>query len=418
MSRWTPRRSAPPAPKRCSSSALNAAHRSGGERLGEAHEAGQVVLADLLALARGLGRRLLPTLGERLRARPALATGAPPSSEPPQQEAGSLATEERRALERDARFVEHLLEVGEPGVVRQRIATSSSGQTRGTGSARRRSRPRPRPTRPAARRGSRPAAAAQCAERRREAVRERQHLRGRAVVLLQPDDGAREAAGSASRYAGAGAGEAVDRLVVVPDRAQLVAVAEPALEQRLLEEVDVLVLVDGEREIALAEGVAASGSRRRAGSSARAGPRSRSSPLRALHLLVLPVDPLHQVGRDRRLVAVERSPVAVGRDAAVPRPLDLGGEVAGRTELVRGGQRVGDLAQGPPSKAGSGRPPQGRMAQLCERRGVERPAPARREAPSAARRLRISPAALSVNVTARICPGANAPSRPGSRSAA
>ena len=48
------------------------------------------------------------------------------------------------------------------------------------------------------------------------------------------------------------AGERVDRLVVVADRAELVAVAEPAVEQRLLEQVHVLVLVDRERAVAVA----------------------------------------------------------------------------------------------------------------------------------------------------------------------
>ena len=51
---------------------------------------------------------------------------------------------------------------------------------------------------------------------------------------------------------GRGAGERVDRLVVVADDAELVARAEPQLEQRLLEQVHVLVLVDGERAEALA----------------------------------------------------------------------------------------------------------------------------------------------------------------------
>ena len=46
----------------------------------------------------------------------------------------------------------------------------------------------------------------------------------------------------------------VDRLVVVADDAEVVAVAEPQVEQRLLEQVDVLVLVDRERAVALAEG--------------------------------------------------------------------------------------------------------------------------------------------------------------------
>ena len=43
------------------------------------------------------------------------------------------------------------------------------------------------------------------------------------------------------------AGERVDRLVVVADHAELVAVAEPAFEQAGLERVHVLVLVHRER---------------------------------------------------------------------------------------------------------------------------------------------------------------------------
>jgi len=78
---------------------------------------------------------------------------------------------------------------------------------------------------------------------------------------------------------GARAGEAVDRLVVVADGAQLVRGTEPALEQRLLEKVDVLVLVDCERAVAVAETSSApSRPRRRAGSQARADPRSRPRP--------------------------------------------------------------------------------------------------------------------------------------------
>ena len=106
------------------------------------------------------------------------------------------------------------------------------------------------------------------------------------------------------------AGERVDRLVVVADDAELVARAEPELEQRLLEQVDVLVLVDGERAVALAN-------ERERGVVFRveldreleqvfevdvAGSR--------LALLVLPVDAVHQVGRDRRLVVAELRAVA------------------------------------------------------------------------------------------------------------
>ena len=118
------------------------------------------------------------------------------------------------------------------------------------------------------------------AEPRHEPVRELDHLRGRAVVPLEPHDaGVREAPRQREQPLGARAREAVDRLVVVADRAEVVPVAEPEIEQRLLEEVDVLVLVDGEGAPAVVHRRAARRRRSPAGApSARAGPRSRAAP--------------------------------------------------------------------------------------------------------------------------------------------
>ena len=88
-----------------------------------------------------------------------------------------------------------------------------------------------------------------------EPVREREHLRRRAVVLLEPHDGRlREARRDAEEVLRPGPGERVDRLVVVTDDTEIVAVAEPVLEQALLQQVDVLILVDGERAVLRAEG--------------------------------------------------------------------------------------------------------------------------------------------------------------------
>ena len=50
----------------------------------------------------------------------------------------------------------------------------------------------------------------------------------------------------AEQEVGRGAGEGVDRLVRVADDADLLAAAEPLVEQRLLQRADVLVLVDDE----------------------------------------------------------------------------------------------------------------------------------------------------------------------------
>ncbi len=169
--------------------------------------------------------------------------------------------------------------------MRQRIATSSSGTSacadrlddrRRLGGGRRECRhDRLRPGRARVGRStfSAPASLGD------EAIRKREHLRRRAVVLLEPDDRrVGKARRDAEQVLGPGAGEGVDRLVVVADDAEIVAVAEPVLEQGLLQKIDVLILVDGERAVLRAEG------RRRAcvvsrtgAPPARAGPRSREA---------------------------------------------------------------------------------------------------------------------------------------------
>ena len=76
------------------------------------------------------------------------------------------------------------------------------------------------------------------------------HLRGGAVVADQPDQRAALAAaaapGEVDQVGRGGAGERVDRLARVADHGQVVAAAEPRLQQPLLDRVDVLVLVDDE----------------------------------------------------------------------------------------------------------------------------------------------------------------------------
>ena len=73
------------------------------------------------------------------------------------------------------------------------------------------------------------------------------HLGRRAVVADQLDAGGRgEPLGELAQVARVGAGEGVDRLGRVADDAQLVAAAEPQVEQRVLERRDVLELVDDE----------------------------------------------------------------------------------------------------------------------------------------------------------------------------
>ena len=159
------------------------------------------------------------------------------------------------------------------------------------------------------------------AEPRHEQVRELEHLRARAVVLLEPHHcGVRVARGDAEQPAGRGSREAVDRLVVVADDAEVVAVAEPELEERLLKQVHVLVLVDGERAVAVAEdsphlGVALVEPDRELEQVLEVDLAPRLLPA-----LVLLVDPRHQVLRDGRLVVAETSPVLARRRSAGSSP--------------------------------------------------------------------------------------------------
>ena len=73
------------------------------------------------------------------------------------------------------------------------------------------------------------------------------------VVLLQPHHrGVPVAAAEAEQILRGGAGERVDGLAGVADHAQVVAVAEPQVQQRLLQRRHVLVLVDDEEPVLLA----------------------------------------------------------------------------------------------------------------------------------------------------------------------
>ena len=211
------------------------------------------------------------------------------------------------------------------------------------------------------------------AEAWHEPVREREHLRRRAVVLLEAEHlRPREPLRHAEQVLGRGAGERVDRLVVVADDAEVVARAEPQPEQRLLQQVHVLVLVDGERTEALAH-------------EADRDVVVREEPDRELEqilevdvargrlaLLVLAVHAAHEVGRDRRLVVAELREVALGRDPPVLRPFDLRREIGRRPELVRTRERVRDAAERQHLRRHDLADAIGReLVQLSERRGME-----------------------------------------------
>ena len=80
------------------------------------------------------------------------------------------------------------------------------------------------------------------------------HLRGGAVVALEAHHGrVRETTGEVQQVARRGPGERVDGLVGIADDGQIVAITEPRVEHPLLQRGDVLVLIDHETPVSVAE---------------------------------------------------------------------------------------------------------------------------------------------------------------------
>ena len=158
-------------------------------------------------------------------------------------------------------------------------------------------------------------------------------LRCRAVVRLEPDDTRTWIARREADQVVAGRPcERVDRLVLVADDREVLAPAEPRLEQRRLERVGVLELVDGEPAISVAD-------------LCRDRVIALDQPDGPFEH-VLEIDPAgtrlgrfvaaeqagHQIRRQRRVTVLGERPglVLSGADPACLGPLDLGGEVADR----------------------------------------------------------------------------------------
>ena len=174
------------------------------------------------------------------------------------------------------------------------------------------------------------------------AIREAQHLRRRAEIALQPHDpGIRVSGGEARQVIARGPGERVDRLVLVADDREVIAAAEPGVEQRLLERVRVLVLVDREPSIARPDLGRDSlvaldqlhGHRQHVLEVDEPGPVAGG--------LVVPIEASHEVRRQRAVVPLRDDAIGVARgcDPACLRPLDLGREVPDGQVSVPAGQR-------------------------------------------------------------------------------
>ena len=166
------------------------------------------------------------------------------------------------------------------------------------------------------------------------------HLAGRGVTLAEAEQEVRRRAG-----------EGVDGLVGVADDADLLAVAEPLVEQRLLQRTDVLVLVDDELVVLAAH---------RVGHLTVLGDQTDGVEQDVLEVddVALPLDllvrreqPDHQRGVDAgrrhpgRLRGGRRVVVAVGHGDLDP--LDLGAEVADRGAVGGQPQPAGCLGDQP-----------------------------------------------------------------------
>ena len=87
-----------------------------------------------------------------------------------------------------------------------------------------------------------------------DAVGQRHHLRGGPVVALQAHHrGVGESPREVQQVARCGAGERVDGLVGVADDGDVVAIPQPCVQHPLLQRGDVLVFVDDEAAVAVAE---------------------------------------------------------------------------------------------------------------------------------------------------------------------
>ena len=196
----------------------------------------EILLAHGLTLAELVGQALEPAGVERSRAH-GLTGRCRGTLEPPRQSARRIALEERRPLEGDAGLVQQLFEVGqtrvragedrrllERAVERAQLRDDRGSLVLGRG------------IRAHDRFGAVRQHRAQCllgaAEVGHEPVGECEHLRRRAVVLLEPrDDRMREPLRHREQIVGARTGEPVDRLIIVADDAEVVSLAEPQVEQ-------------------------------------------------------------------------------------------------------------------------------------------------------------------------------------------
>ena len=210
------------------------------------------------------------------------------------------------------------------------------------------------------------------------AVREVEDLRRRAVVLLEAHDRrVGEPFGEAEQVLGRRAGERVDRLVVVAHDAEVVARAEPSVEQPGLERVHVLVLVDGEGVEPGPDDLRGLGVLVEQSQGETEHVLEVEASHRVLAALVPLVDPQHQLRRDRRLVIARarRGTGPAGSSGSSPtrsrrRARGGGGTCAAAAARSRARRSAAPCGRAPGERLAGVRLPQPR--ELRERGRVER----------------------------------------------
>ena len=167
-----------------------------------------------------------------------------------------------------------------------------------------------------------------------DAVGQRHHLRRGPVVALQPHHrGVGKPPRKVEQVARCGAGERVDGLVGVADDREVVAAAEPGVEHPLLQRGDVLIFVDDEAAVAVAEFLCDRVivfDRGRGVQQQIVEVEQRHAVTTGLERFVTRVDgrDLRGVERDVAADLRDRGGVALGADQRCLRPFDFACEVA------------------------------------------------------------------------------------------
>ena len=178
-----------------------------------------------------------------------------------------------------------------------------------------------------------------------DSIGEAEDLGRRAVVALEADEpGRRVSLVEPEEVVARRPSERVDRLVLVADDPDVLAAAKPRVEERLLQRVRVLVLVDREPAISITDFIGDGGVRLDQPDRQFEHVLEVDPPGAPLGDFVAAIQTGHEVGGEGSVAADRDGAVLVGRgvDPTRLRPLDLGCEVADRQVPISAGQVRGE----------------------------------------------------------------------------